>query len=82
MSSTARPRAVLGVPLLDVVLAGLVVALSIGGLISGVVDETPVDWDSLEAEAFFDEDDYGGDEEADENDYGDEADEDYEPDGP
>ncbi|WP_091119684.1 sensor histidine kinase [Nocardioides terrae] len=42
MSSTSRSRAVLGVPLLDVVLAGLVVALSIGGLVSGDVDETPL----------------------------------------
>ena len=40
--STARSRAVLGVPLLDVVLAGVVVALSVGGLISGDVDETPL----------------------------------------
>jgi signal transduction histidine kinase len=40
--STARSRAVLGVPLRDVVLAGVVVALSVGGLTSGDVDETPL----------------------------------------
>jgi signal transduction histidine kinase len=40
--STARSRAVLGVPVLDVVLASVVVALSVGGLTSGDVDETPL----------------------------------------
>ncbi len=42
MPSPARSRAVLGVPLLDVVLACVLVALSVGGLTSGDVDETPL----------------------------------------
>jgi signal transduction histidine kinase len=40
--SSARLRLPFGVPLLDVVLAGIVVALSVGGLLSGEVHETPL----------------------------------------
>ena len=40
--STPRPRAVLGIPLVDVVLSALVSALSIGGLLTGEVDERPL----------------------------------------
>lgn len=42
MSSAARSRAVHSIPFLDIVLAGLVGALSIGGLVSGDVHETPL----------------------------------------
>jgi signal transduction histidine kinase len=40
--TATRSRAVLGVPLLDVLLATVVVALSVGGLASGDVDEKPL----------------------------------------
>jgi signal transduction histidine kinase len=40
--SPTRSRAVLGIPLLDILLASVVVALSVGGLASGDVDETPL----------------------------------------
>ncbi len=42
MPSRARLRLPYGVSLLDVILAGIVVALSVGGLLSGEVDETPL----------------------------------------
>ncbi|HEX7804808.1 MAG TPA: histidine kinase [Cellulomonas sp.] len=42
MPSFTRSRAFLGIPLLDTLLASVVVALSVGGLASGDVDETPV----------------------------------------